>query len=394
MRLTDPFPLSESGLAPTHAIDWSALAAHIVHTALRMQRNERVIISANAYFGAAMLEALRCELQRANAIELATILHWTPRVAALRAPDGCKPDDGDARAEDAAMRALFACADIFIWLANDTRIPRATHAIGQSEWVLADWPGRSVHFHWFHDPANPDPESAANKVLDTVYQDAILRLDHAALRRSMHALRAAMADREVHLTNPAGTDLRFRVTSRFMVNDGDASREKVADARSARDREEEIPCGALRTIPDIDSVDGVIAFRGGFGFASPGYGLDVNRWYEHGLRFRFSNGRIACVETDGDQAALDRAWAAETGDKDRLGELVLGCNPLLRPVEGSTFAPYYGFGDGIVRLTIGENIESGGRNQSSLHRWLYLLDATISTGDHTLVRDGHICIGE
>jgi hypothetical protein len=54
-------------------------------------------------------------------------------------------------------------------------------------------------------------------------------------------------------------------------------------------------------------------------------------------------------------------WAEETGDKeDRLGAMVLGCNPLLTPVAGSTFAPYYGYGDGVLRLTIGEDLESGG----------------------------------
>jgi leucyl aminopeptidase (aminopeptidase T) len=229
-----------------------------------------------------------------------------------------------------------------------------------------------------------------NRALDRVYQDAVLRLDTAALRRTMNALRDVMTGAEMRVTNPAGTDLRFRMSGLFMMNDGDASREKVADAKSARDREEEIPCGAIRTIPVLDSVEGVIAFRGGFGFPSPGYGLDVNRWYDHGLRFVFEKGHVVRVETDGDQAELDRQWAANTGDKDRLGEFVLGCNPWLKPVPGSTFQPYYGFGDGILRLTIGENLESGGTNVSSLHRWLYLLDATITANGATLVQDGRI----
>jgi len=69
--------------------------------------------------------------------------------------------------------------------------------------------------------------------------------------------------------------------------------------------------------------------------------------------------------------------APETGDKDRLGEMVLGCNPLLRPVSGTGFQPYYGFGDGVLRLTIGENRESGGANRSSLHRWLMFTDGIV-----------------
>ena len=288
------------------------------------------------------------------------------------------------------MRGLFGAADIFIWLQNDWRLKRSPIAIGQSEAIIADWPGRGLHFHWFHDPNDPDPYSPANKAIDLVYQKAVLDLDQAGLRRTMGNLVQRLAEREIRITNPAGTDLRLRLGARFHVNDGDASRAKAANAGSARDREEEIPCGALRTIPVPDSVEGVIAYRNGFGYPSMGSGLDVDRWFDQGLRFVFERGRVVRVETDGDQAALDRAWAAQTGDKDRLGEMVLGCNPLLRPVAGSTFQPYYGFGDGVLRLTIGENLESGGQNRSSLHRWLMFLDADIGVGGDLVVAKGKL----
>jgi len=200
-----------------------------------------------------------------------------------------------------------------------------------------------------------------------------------------------MAERELRITTPAGTDLRLRTGARFHINDGDASRANAAAARSPRDREEEIPCGALRTIPLLDSVEGIIALRSGFGYPTMGYGLDVDSWLDHGgLRFHFEAGRIRRVETDGDQAALDRAWQSETGDKDRLGELVLGCNPRLRRVEGLAFPPYHGFGDAVLRLTIGENIESGGRNRASLHRWLMFLDADIRAGAEPVVSAGRL----
>ena len=95
--------------------------------------------------------------------------------------------------------------------------------IGQSERILESWPGRSVHFHWFHDPGNPDPDHESNKALDLVYQDAVLNLDYAGLGRRMRDLRSRMAERELRITTPAGTDLRFRTGARFHVNDGDAS---------------------------------------------------------------------------------------------------------------------------------------------------------------------------
>ena len=393
MRKADPFPIpAYQGLEPTQALEWPAMARKIVRDVLRLDRHERVILSANPYFGGAMLESVRAEIQRAGAIELATILHWTPSLTALRTPDGCKPNPDDRAAEDEAIRRLFAVADVFIWLMNDWRSQRVTHAIGQTELMLETWPGRSVHFHWFHDPNVPDPDLAANKAIDRVYQAAILDLDYGALRRTMDALAERMASRRVRITNVAGTDLSFSLISRFHKNCGDASRDRAATACSPRDREEEIPCGALRTIPIRDSVEGVMAFERGFGFPAAGHGLDFTGFLESGLRIHFRGGTITRLETGGDQKLLDRLWAAETGDKDRLGEMVLGCNPLLRKVAGSGFPPYYGFGEGVLRLTIGDNRESGGANRSSLHRWLFLLDATIRVGDIVLVKDGKFAL--
>ncbi|MBV9524149.1 MAG: hypothetical protein JO010_15210 [Alphaproteobacteria bacterium] len=364
------------------------MARKVVRDVLRLDRNEKVLISADPYCGGSMLDAVRAEIQRAGGIELATMLHWTPALTALRNADGTRADAADAKAEDAAIGALFGIADVYLWLQNDWRSPRATHTVGQSERILERWRGRSVHFHWFHDPANPDPDHPSNLALDKVYEDAILKLDYDALRRRMRDLASRMAEREVSIRTPAGTDLRFRTNARFHLNDGDASKEKAAAAHSPRDREEEIPGGALRTIPERHSVEGVIAIRRGFGFPTSGNGLDIDRWLDQGLRFYFERGSIRRVETDGEQAALDRAWAAETGDKDRLGEMVLGCNPLLRPIAGLAFPPYHGFGDAVLRLTIGENIESGGENRSSLHRWLMFTDADISAGTDVLVSNG------
>lgn len=372
---TDPFPIPGPGTPPP--LDWPAMARTVVRDVLGLERHERVVVSADPYYGGAMLDALRAEIQRAGAIELATLLNWTQALAALRAADSTRPDPADAAAEDRATAELFGLADVFVWLMNDWRAPRATHPVGQTERILERWPGRAVHFHWFHDPNEPDPASPVNRALDLVYQRAVLELDYAALRGTMRRLAGRLAGRVARITDPAGTDLRLRLPARFHANDGDGSRAAVAGARSARDREQEIPCGALRAIPEPDSAEGVLAFAGSFGFPAPGHGLALDPFLAAGLRIHFRAGRAVRLETGGDQARLERLWAAEAGDRDRIGEWVLGCNPLLEPVAGSRFLPYYGFGAGMLRLTLGDNRESGGRNRSTLHRWLYLREATI-----------------
>ena len=107
---------------------------------------------------------------------------------------------------------LFANADVFLWLQNDWRSSRSTMTIGQSERILESWPGRSVHFHWFHDPGNPDPDHPSNKALDLVYQNAVLNLDYAALGRRHARSRRALAERELthHHAGGHGSPLPHR----------------------------------------------------------------------------------------------------------------------------------------------------------------------------------------
>src|SRR5579862_5549369 len=206
--MSDPFPIpSEDQIAG--GVDWDSMARSIVRDRLKVERNERVILCADPYYGGAMLDAIRAALQEAHAIELATILNWTPRLTRLRGADGCKPDPIEAQAEDEAMRDLFACADIYIWLQSDWRSTRSTYSVGQSEWVLAKWDGRGLHFHWFHDPNNPDPSAPVNKRLDRVYERAVLQLDYTALARDMRVLADSVAGQTIRIVNPAGTDLAF-----------------------------------------------------------------------------------------------------------------------------------------------------------------------------------------
>lgn len=396
LRNFDPFPLpGRRDERATTAENWAGIAARLVHEVLRIEPRERVLFSADPYFGAAALDALRAEVQRARAIELATILHWTPRLTELRLPNGRRADAEDDRAECEAMRRLFEISDVFVLLMNDRRDPRRTLAGGQIEPIVEQWRGRAVHLHWFHDPMNADPEHAVNRALDHLYEQAIVELDHRELGRLMHALHRRIAGAELCLTDPRGSELYFRAPAHAHLNYGDASRQRMATMLAGRDREEEMPAGMLRLIPQPDSARGMLKMPVRADGESPhlGRGFDCDRFARDGLSFHFDGGRLQALRTGGDQAALDALWQAETGDKDRFGELVLGCNPLLQRVPGSTFEPQYGAGAGVIRLILGDNLLSGGQYVSSFHRWLMLGDASLHVGGEPIVRDGRLVFG-
>jgi hypothetical protein len=141
----------------------------------------------------------------------------------------------------------------------------------------------------------------------------------------------------------------------------------------------------VRSIPEPDSVNGVLSLR-----REPawnGFGIDVAR-FAADLDLEFRDGRISRLHAGDGQAELDAAWDALRGDKDRLGEIVFGTNPLLTTPAAARMPTYWGFGDGAFRFHLGDNAESGGRFHSNLWLNLFLTDTTITADGETIVRDG------
>lgn len=370
--------------------NWNALAEQIVNRTLRLQSGERVVYLADPYVHPELLEAVRVAVLQAGGIDHATMLSWTPRLAALRTDRGWHPDEKARQREDRAALELFQTADVFIWLPSDW-FRRSTFAQGQSEWVLGRWRGRSVHFHWFAEPGRP-PDDPVHERLYRAYERAILDLDYAALRSRQERLVAAIRGRTLRVTTPDGTDLTVRLSADgwYYLNDGVASREKALRSVCARDREEELPCGAVRTLPVADSAHGVIRYRRRQAVYSPA--VDLGAYTDH-LDLVFDHGHLTALRAAHDQAALDRQWQAQTGDRDRLSEIVFGTNPLLPlQVEGARVPPYWAFGAGGFRFHLGDIVESGGPFASSFAAECWLTDATVTADGEAIVRDGRLLV--
>ena len=86
------------------------------------------------------------------------------------------------------------------------------------------------------------------------------------------------------------------------------------------------------------------------------------------------------------------AELARAGDAGRsFREFALGLNPLLAiPDRGTPWIPYYGYGSGVVRLSLGNNIELGGSVAGDYVRWNFFTDATVTVGRDVWVRDGRL----
>jgi leucyl aminopeptidase (aminopeptidase T) len=210
-------------------------------------------------------------------------------------------------------------------------------------------------------------------------------VDYAALTAHQRRVVAALRDSEVEVTDPRGTRLRFELRgAHFHLGNGDASKAFIdgyARPGSARDREVELPAGAIRTV-DIERTEGVLVTPPEV-FAGRQVGS---------VRLTFSENRITGITSERHAPWVEAAWRTQSGDRDRFGEFNVGVNPKLAVLSGLPAIPYYGYGAGVIRVSVGDNAESGGPYRSSYHQWFFLIDATVRANGRPVVEHGRLVV--
>jgi hypothetical protein len=75
----------------------------------------------------------------------------------------------------------------------------------------------------------------------------------------------------------------------------------------------------------------------------------------------------------------------------RFREFALGFNPKLKMKAGNaTTLPYYGYGAGVVRMSLGDNTELGGEVSGGFVRWFFFPDATVEVDGRLLTGRGRL----
>ena len=367
---------------PRLTLDYAAIAKRIVQQ-LALRPGERVMSIAHPGTFDDLQPWIRYEVMRAGGIDLGV-------VEVLREP---VPESFDAavlqtgaRESRAHYKAMFRDVDAAIMMPGATTAHPAYLAM--QDWLkddLSEHRGRrTVHFHWIENGSaypiagQPLPSRSA---MDAQYQRALLQTDYKALAGAERRFAAALREGEVHILSPGGTDLRFRTGDRPVnLQDGDASAARAALGKVLVDKEVELPAGVVRVAPLEDTVGGIIAFP-----PSQWDGRPVE-----GLRLRFSKGRVVEITASSGRDAVE-AEIQKAGEAGRaFREIGLGFNPLLAVAERSPWIPYYGYGAGVVRLSLGDNTELGGTVTGGYVRWNFFTDLTVTVGGTTWVRGGKL----
>lgn len=355
-------PEAAIGQTAPPAIAYDRLAERIV-SALKLRRGERVLMLADPAYFKEIVAPLQQRIRAAGAIPLSS--------------------SGPAQALTADT---VRSADVVLQLpvSEGGRQLSAEESAVLARWLEQGGTNRELHFHWSEGtrladglPGKHTPE------LDRLYERALdidTRALDAAQARAIEILRLGAA----RVTTPAGTDLFFRAGVRpFNRQNGDASGERARSARVRVDREIELPAGVLRVAPIEESVFGQIVLpEARFGTVTA-----------KGVVLQLDNGKITRIRAKEGQEAVEQELKAGGDAAYRFREFALGFNPHLSEAAGGAI-PYYGYGAGLVRLSLGDNEELGGAVRGGgFHRWFFLPDATVHVDFRYLVRDGKLVAG-
>jgi len=360
--------------AQQDSVNWRAVAAKIVER-MAPARGERVLLVGVPGTADSLVPALRAALTAAGATDLGAIAEREPTP-----PEWATDFTRDLGSRSGAERdGLLASVDAAVMLPGPT-VTDVVYAAMQR--VLGTGRGRTVHFHWigaYELDGRPIPTTPD---VARFYQRALLETDYTALAAQQRAFEAALRRGEVRVTTPAGTDLRGRIGDRPVTKqDGDASAARARVARNLIDREIELPAGAVRVAPLEETVEGTIAFP-----PSLWGGERVE-----GLVLTFARGKVTGIRAATGREAVERELASGGDAARSFRELALGLNPLLAiPSDGRRWIPYYGYGAGVVRLSLGDNGELGGAVRGPYTRWNFFTDASVSVAGEMWVRDGRL----
>ena len=196
------------------------------------------------------------------------------------------------------------------------------------------------------------------------------------LRTKGEALRAGFADaKQVTLTHRNGTNLTFGVDAGHgFVSDGAITPEKVEQGRAAVNTW--LPAGELILPAASGTAEGKVV-------------IDKMLWdgkEVRGLTLTYSKGRLTSMTAASNIQALQAAYDAAEGDKDRFGYIDIGINPETRLPVGTGRIIWTA--PGTVTVGLGDNRGFGGTNASDFGLATQLGGATLKVDGKSVVENG------
>jgi aminopeptidase len=203
-----------------------------------------------------------------------------------------------------------------------------------------------------------------------------VNVDYPTLRKTGAAVRGLLArGRQLHITNPNGTDLTVSIRSRpVKVTNGAISEADVRKGGAATIVW--LPAGEAIVTPVAGSARGVVVVDHYFFQGKP----------IEGLRLEFKAGRLTAMTAQSGLEPLKALYDAGGKGRDVFGAIDLGFNPNVHLVPGSKMVAW--MPAGMVTVVVGNNTWAGGSNNVNFGMAPFLPGSTLNIDGKVLVDGG------
>ncbi len=179
----------------------------------------------------------------------------------------------------------------------------------------------------------------------------------------------------VRVTAPNGTDLRFRLGGREPhVFDGILDAEDIGKGSLSVG----LPSGGIEVAVLEDTAEGTVVFD----VPAPQVGVLIKE-----MKWVFEDGKLVEISAKENEKSIKGLYEGASGDKDKLGALTIGLNPKAKTGYLENAIPR-----GAVTLSIGDNRELGGKNDSNWGFAGTLSRATLEINGKAIVKDGKVAV--
>ncbi|MDQ1637308.1 MAG: aminopeptidase [Pyrinomonadaceae bacterium] len=201
--------------------------------------------------------------------------------------------------------------------------------------------------------------------------------DYSAVQTTGENVRTALAaGKEVHITNPNGTDLKVRIEGRpFFVSDGIISADDMKKGGPAVSVY--LPAGEVYTAPVPGTAEGTVV---------------VSQTYTNGkevtdLKLTFAGGKMTQMTGSGPGFDdLKKEYDARGDGKEIFSFVDFGINPNLHVWPASKLGNWVQ--SGMVTVGIGNNAWAGGDNKVSYGLDMFLPGSTVTLDGKTIIENG------
>ena len=213
--------------------------------------------------------------------------------------------------------------------------------------------------------------------LSRIFWDCV-NIDYSELQRTCESVKSALAGgKEVHITNPNGTDLKVRIEGRpVLFSDGVISAEDMKKGYAAC--QVYLPAGEVYFTPVAGTAEGkVIIDRDFF------EGKEVT-----GMTMVFKAGKLVSISGKSGFDRIKAFYDAAGPGRDEFALVDIGVNPKLGEGPGSRILNYVR--TGMITVGIGNNIWAGGSNSNPFAFQAFVPGCTLLVDGKALVENGKL----